>query len=100
MGHGAAHGSHAHAAMPTCAPLVHHGLVSLTAAKLKAHELRGKGKQELLKQLDGLKAELAMVRRRCSATRTMDGAHAYRALVVLLAAACRQGDWRCRFQAG
>ena len=30
--------------------------------KLKAHELRGKGKADLLKQLDSLKSELAVLR--------------------------------------
>jgi len=37
-------------------------LLVVHAGKLKAHELRNKGKQELLKQLDSLKTELASVR--------------------------------------
>ena len=38
-------------------------LLSLSAAaKLKAHELREKGKEELLKQLEELKNELAQLR--------------------------------------
>lgn len=71
--HGAARRSHADA---RALPLACCGGATLTAGKLKAHELRSKGKQELLKQLDGLKAELAMVR--CCARRAiaMDGAHA------------------------
>ena len=37
-------------------------LLTWSAGKLKAHELRGKGKADLLKQLDSLKSELAVVR--------------------------------------
>ncbi|KAI8464144.1 MAG: hypothetical protein J3K34DRAFT_126474 [Monoraphidium minutum] len=37
-------------------------LRSLPTARIKAHELRGKSKQELLAQLKDLKAELAALR--------------------------------------
>ena len=45
-----------------CSQLVDKGFILPSQVKLKAHELRGKSKDELTKQLEELKTELSQLR--------------------------------------